>query len=263
MKISDRIIAILAAAILVVVAIYLMTSSTPEEPPPAPAVTVDPAPPPAVELDPVPEPPVPEPEVEEEVAPPDEPVPDPVEEAVAEDPEIVEIDAPWEEIEEDPGPMIRVPIDQAVASVNGTPILLENLVPLHPEDIEEGGRAMDPEEFTARLERAIEMELVFQEALSAGAELAPHQQERIDAIRARHEDSIADFAARGAMWSSITEAQIEFEARLTQSILLQHRLLEMRGIEPSPTGEDQQALLHDLRSQANVEILLTPDDDDL
>jgi hypothetical protein len=260
MKSSDRFIAIGAAALLLAVAVYLMTSSSPEESPTLPA-PVDHDPPPVTIERPVP-PDLPEEEmtVQEDIALPDVPVPDRVLDEVTEAPDLLEIDAPWEEIEVEPGPMIRVPIDEAIASVNGSPVLLEHLVPLRQEDLEEGGRAMDPAEFTARLERAIEMELVFQEALSAGAELAPHQQERVDAIRARHEDSIAEFAARGAMWSSINEAQIEFEARLTQSILLQHNLLQMRGIEPSPTGEDQQVLLGELRSQANVEVLLAPDE---
>jgi len=232
-----------------------------EVPTPAPPDT---RPPPVVEVD---RPVIPR----EEPSPPIDEIPvEPVEERVV-PPEIeideqliVDIEPQWEEDpDEEMAPSITVPLNSVVAVVNGTPLMLEHLVALRPEDRAQNEKSMNLDEYAARLDRAIEMELVFQEAASAGVDLTPDQLHRLDGIRRRHEDTIAQYRERGIEWSSITDAQIEFETRYTASILLQNNLLEQRGVAlPASTGDDHRALLDDLRGEAEIEILLQPPEEE-
>ena len=151
----------------------------------------------------------------------------------------------------------RVRADQVLARVNGSTIQLKDLVPLAPEDTEKN---MTPEEYESRLNRAIEMELTFQAAAAQGVGLTPEQKQRVDGIAQKHEATFQEYQKQGITWSSVTAAQLEFEQRLTYSLLLQQNLVAKEaGASPSPDAARQsqyegalRLVLARLKSDANI-----------
>ena len=167
------------------------------------------------------------------------------------------IDVPAADIASQPASMLRLRADRMLAQVNETAILLKDLVPLRPDEQEQ---AMTVEEYESRLNRAIEMELTFQAAAAQRVRLTPEQKKRVDGIAQRHEATLQQYEKQGITWSSLTAAQLEFERRLTSTLMLQQNLVAKEaGAAPSPDAAIQaqyedalRLVLARLKSSANI-----------
>lgn len=124
--------------------------------------------------------------------------------------------------EVEPADPVRVRPDQVLATVNGQPIQLKDLLPYAPVDTE---KAMTAEEYQSRLNRAIEMELTFQAATAHGIDLTAGQKNRLARIAQKQQATMEGYKERGISWSSVTTAQLEFEKRLTSALMLQQNLV--------------------------------------
>jgi hypothetical protein len=149
--------------------------------------------------------------------------------------------------------------DTILASINGKPIQLKDLVPLAPEDTE---KTMSAEQYESRLDRAIEMELTAQAAQTQGVSLTDEQQQRLSYIAEDHEENLRDYKEDGISWTSVTAAQISFEQRLTSALMLQQNLVAKEtSLTPSP-DQDVQAgyeealrdLLSRLKANGNIAV---------
>jgi hypothetical protein len=152
---------------------------------------------------------------------------------------------------------MRVSTTQVLARVNGKPIQLKDLVPAQPGEVE---KSMTLEQYQSRLERAIETELVFQEAGRQSVGLTPQQQQRLDKIAQDHEATLQEYKKQGIAWSSIGAAQIEFEKRLLSAQMVEQNLVAKKAsVVPSPEPEMQsryeqarRALLDQLQADAKI-----------
>jgi len=146
-----------------------------------------------------------------------------------------------------------------LARVNGRPIQLKDLVPL---ETRETARAMTPEEYDSRLNRAIEMELTFQAAAAHGVDLTAEQKRRVEGIVQKHEATLREYRKQGVTWSSVTPVQLEFEHRLTSALSLQQNLVATEAhIGPAPDPGVQaryeharSEVLSRLKAQANISV---------
>ena len=161
---------------------------------------------------------------------------------------------PWE-----PVSSVTVKTAQVLAVINGKPIQLHDLIPLGPDENE---KAMTEEQFQSRLSRAIEIELISQTAQARGVGLTPEQQQRLNDIVKDHKDTFREYKQQGISWSSVTTAQLEFEKRLTSSLMLQQNLdTKEAGATPSSNpsvqAQYEQALsriLAGLKASANINL---------
>ena len=132
---------------------------------------------------------------------------------------------------------MQVSTTQILGRVNGTPIRLKDLVPVPPGEAE---KSMTPEQYQSRLERAIEAELVFQEAERQNVGLTPRQQERVDKITQDHEATLEEYRQQGIEWSSVGTTELEFEKRLLSAQMVQQNLVARQSsVSPSPDPEVQ------------------------
>ncbi|MBI3853155.1 MAG: hypothetical protein HY298_23130 [Verrucomicrobia bacterium] len=153
--------------------------------------------------------------------------------------------------------LMRVSATQVLGRVNGKLIQLKDLVPVQPGETE---KSMTPEQYQSRLERAIEAELVFQEAGRQAVGLTPQQQQRLDKIAQDHAATLEEYKKQGISWSSVGAAQLEFEKRLLSAQMLQQNLVVKKAaVVPSPEPEMQsryeqarRELLGQLRAGANI-----------
>jgi hypothetical protein len=168
-------------------------------------------------------------------------------------------DMPADEIAPESANVRRVRADHVLAKVNDQAILLKDLVPLRTD---EQDQSMTLEEYESRLNRAIEMELTFQAAADQGVDLTPDQKKRVNAIRHEHEAALQEYTKQGVTWSSVTQAQVELEQRLTSALLLQQKLVAMvADVAPAPDpavqGRYEQArsdVLSGLRARGNISV---------
>lgn len=152
---------------------------------------------------------------------------------------------------------MRVSATQVLGRVNGKLIQLKDLVPVQPGEVE---KSMTPEQYQSRLERAIEAELVFQEAGRMSVGLTPQQQQRLDKIAQEHEATLQEYKKQGIAWSSIGAAQLEFEKQILSAQMVQQNLVSKKaGVVPSPELEMQsryeqarRELLDQLRASAQI-----------
>ena len=133
-----------------------------------------------------------------------------------------------------------------------------------PVAVEFGGGtvAMKKRVFRSRLNRAIEAELVFQEATAKGIEFSNRQWARLDRIEPQHEANLAELAPHGISWDSLSEGQVDLERRLMEATLLRQNLVAAdTGEAPSPDRDAQAAyeaalreMMTHLRSAAEIDI---------
>jgi hypothetical protein len=123
--------------------------------------------------------------------------------------------------------MVRVHPTQALATVQGVVITLKDLTPLTAEKARTE-QSMSGDMYRFLLNRAIDREVVFQKARSAGVELSAEQRERLEAIRRRGSEKEA------GVFDTVQQnpANAEFEARDSESLLLQAALVAKAGIAP-------------------------------
>jgi hypothetical protein len=133
---------------------------------------------------------------------------------------------------------IRLSVTQDLGSVNGTLIQLKHLVPILPGEKEKG---MTIAEYRSRLERAIEAELMFQEARCQGVDLTPQQKERLDRLEQEEDSALQELHRKqGVTWSSFGAEEVEFEKQLlTAQMLQQNLVIKQAGVAPSPQHEVQ------------------------
>jgi hypothetical protein len=123
--------------------------------------------------------------------------------------------------------MVRVHPTQALAAVRGVVITLKDLMPLTPEKARaEQSLSVDMYQFL--LNRAVDREVVFQKARSEKVELSAAQRERLEAIRKRGSEKEA------GVFDTVQQnpANVEFEARDSEALLLQAALVAKAGISP-------------------------------
>ena len=169
-------------------------------------------------------------------------------------------DVPVADITSESANVLRVRADQVLAQVNGKAIQLNDLAALEAEETE---RMMTPEEYESRLNRAMEMELTFQAATAQGVDLTSEQKKRLDSIAQKHEATLQEYQQQGITWSSVTEAQLEFEQRLTSALMLQQNLVAKESkVKPSPDAAIQaryedalRELIVRLKSSADITTL--------
>jgi len=65
--------------------------------------------------------------------------------------------------------------------------------------------------------------------------LSEGQQQMLTKLRDQTAARIEDYKRRGLTWTSITNGQIEFEARQTSALMLQQSLVEKAGDRPQRT----------------------------
>jgi len=139
------------------------------------------------------------------------------------------------DLPENPIPSVnpmRLSATQELGRVNGKLIHLKDLVPVLPGESE---KSMTPEQYDSRLARAIEAELVFQEAGRQSVGLTPQQQQRLDKIVQNHEATLEEYKKKGITWSSVGAAQMEFEKRLLSAQMVQQNLVAKKAaVSPSP-----------------------------
>jgi hypothetical protein len=128
-----------------------------------------------------------------------------------------------------PGEAIRVAPNTVLATVNGQPVGLKDLLPAPRE---RGAVQMSREDFAHRLEEAIRRRLIFQEAGRQGLGLSVDQRERVEAIRRRYAADQAAYRQQGAQWTSVTEEQIVLETERAEAALVLQNLLVAAGAPP-------------------------------
>jgi hypothetical protein len=149
--------------------------------------------------------------------------------------------------------------EQVLAMVKNEPILLRHLMPVGEDDAQ---HILTPEEYASRLQRAIDMEVVFQAAKDAGVELTEAQQKRRDAVSEISQAELAHYKKHGLTWSTTGPEQVEFEQRLlTAHMLEQNLVLKATALQPSADPAIQARyesarldLLKQLHAAANVAI---------
>lgn len=155
--------------------------------------------------------------------------------------------------------VIQLNPEQVLAKVNNEPILLRHLMPVGEDDAES---ILTPEEYSSRLQRAIDMEIVFQAAREAGVELTEAQQKRRDAVSAISQAELAHYQKHGLTWSTTGTWQVEFEKRLLSAHMLEQNLVaKASSVQPSSDPAIQARyesarldLLKHLHAAANVAI---------
>ena len=157
------------------------------------------------------------------------------------------------------GRIVEVSPVLVLATVNRKEIRLEHLMPLKSVSIETV--PMEQSIFRSRLQRAIEAELIFQAASDAGIELTESQERRMAQIAPKHESNLEELKPHGLSWDSVSDAQVQFERRMTEAMMLRQNLVASTdAVAPSPNREKQaryeqalQATLDTLKASAVIE----------
>ena len=155
--------------------------------------------------------------------------------------------------------VVRLTPDQVLATVNKEPIQLRHLMPVGENEAE---NVLTPEEYASRLQRAIDIEVVFQAARNAGVELTEAQQKRRNAINAGSQAELAHYQKHGLSWSTNGPGQVEFEKRLLSAQMLEQNMVAKAStLNPSTDPAIQSRyelarldLLKQLHAAANVTI---------
>jgi hypothetical protein len=122
--------------------------------------------------------------------------------------------------------------DQVLATVNGTPITLGNLMPL-PSSNSEAEQQVDAVTYDYFLQRAINRELVLQAARAQGVTLNQAQEEQLTKLRAEREQPEPGLVSK----LTVNAAEIEFELRDAQAFMLQTSLMAQAGAMPDVTPD--------------------------
>jgi hypothetical protein len=155
--------------------------------------------------------------------------------------------------------VVRLIPDQVLATVNKESIKLRHLIPVSEDETES---VLTPEEYSSRLQRAIDIEVVLQAARNAGVDLTEAQQKRRDAIDAGSQAELAHYQKHGLSWSTTGPSHVEFEKRLLSAQMLEQNMVaKVSNLNPSPDPAIQSRyelarldLLKQLHAAANVAI---------
>ncbi len=155
--------------------------------------------------------------------------------------------------------VVRLIPDQVLATVNKEPIQLRHLIPVGEDKAES---VLTPEEYSSRLQRAIDVEVVLQAARNAGVDLTEAQQKRRDAIDAGSQAELAHYQKHGLSWSTNGPGQVAFEKRLLSAQMLEQNMVAKAStLSPSTDPAIQSRyelarldLLKQLHAAANVAI---------
>ncbi len=122
--------------------------------------------------------------------------------------------------------------DQVLATVNGTPIMLVDLMPL-PSTNSEAEQKIDPAVYNYFLQRAINRELVLQAAKAQGVTLNQAQEDQLAKLRATREQPYPGMVSQ----LTVNAAEVEFELRDAQVFMLQTSLMAQAGARPNVTPD--------------------------
>lgn len=162
------------------------------------------------------------------VAPAEAPAPPPAETPA---PQVATAPEPIAEVEEPlpeyTGPLMSLDTSMVLASVNGVPITLKDLMPISPTG--RSDRKMTPEMFTFLVDRAVTREATLQAAKAQGLELTPEQQASLELVRQRalerdprvFSDAQDDYEAKAA-----------FEEKDYRGLMMAETLLAASGGPP-------------------------------
>ena len=121
--------------------------------------------------------------------------------------------------------MLRIQTGQVLATVNGVPIELKDLLPLPPgKEIAE--QTLSAERYAFLLDRAVDREVTLQNARAQRVDLTESQREQLAKLRARSELPVAN------LFDDLQHnpANADFEARAAAALLLQASLAEKAGV---------------------------------
>jgi hypothetical protein len=127
--------------------------------------------------------------------------------------------------------VFRTRPDQVLASVNGTPITLSDLIPL--QSTNDAEQEMDPLTYNYFLQRAINRELIMQTAKTRGITTTEAQQDQLDKLRAVREQPYPGLVSQ----LTVNPVEIEFELRDEQAFMLQTSLMAATGLTPDVTPD--------------------------
>ena len=152
----------------------------------------------------------------------------------------------------------QLSVDMVVATVNGAPIRVPQLMPL------DSGKTvvkMESRRLHSRLQRAIEAELVFQEAKAEGIEFTEAQKRRLDRIAPDRDAALEELAQYGLTWDTVNAAQLTFERELMEAVLLRQNLVSANeALAPSPDPASQalyEVALKKLLAQLKADAVVT------
>ncbi|MGA3283563.1 MAG: hypothetical protein ABSD57_03780 [Verrucomicrobiota bacterium] len=122
--------------------------------------------------------------------------------------------------------------DQVLATVNGTPITLGDLMLLQSTN-SEAEQKIDSVTYNYFLQRAINRELVLQAAKAQGVTLNQAQEDQLTKLRAEREQPEPGLVSK----LTVNAAEIEFELRDAQAFMLQTSLMAQAGATPNVTPD--------------------------
>jgi len=126
--------------------------------------------------------------------------------------------------------VFRVFPDRVLATVNGTPLSLRELIPLNNTNAEQEISQVTYHYF---LERAINRELIMQAAKAQGVALTEAQEQQLAGTRALREQPEPGLIDK----LTVNAAEIEFECRDATAFVLQTTLMAQMGATPNVTPE--------------------------
>jgi hypothetical protein len=148
------------------------------------------------------------------------------------------------------GMVIRIKADAVLATVNGEPIALKDLLPLEQDTTEQ---TMSDERYAFLLDRAIDRVLVFQKAVAQGVDLTELQLQQLSNMRARTQQPKADVF--DDLQRNATSA--DFEERDAAAMLVQASLAENAGV---PSRDVTPAQVEQYYQQHSSDFAALPED---
>lgn len=136
--------------------------------------------------------------------------------------------------ESGPEPTLRIKAGAVLATVNGVPIELKDLLPL-PVGKASTGQIMSAERYAFLLDRAVDREITLQTARAQGMDLTESQREKLATLRVRGE------RPPGNVFDDLQHNPVnaDFEARDAAASLLQAALAEKAGVPSSAVTAEQ------------------------
>lgn len=140
-------------------------------------------------------------------------------------PGVNEVDLP----EVDEGSTVVVKPNRPLAVVNGRPLTLTHLIAVPPGSTEGDGMKMSRDLYNARLQRAIDDEVVAQAAQSLGLDVAATQRAELERVNADHAKRRSAAEGLGTTWSSGSDESRALQASHQAAISLRQQLAERSG----------------------------------
>ena len=121
--------------------------------------------------------------------------------------------------------MLRIKASAVLATINGVPIELKDLLPL-PAGKETSDQTMPADRYAFLLDRAVDREITLQSARAQRVDLTESQREQLASLRARGERAPAN------LFDDLhhNPANADFEARDAAAMLLQTSLADKAGV---------------------------------